>query len=51
MFKEKGQRQNDGPVVRIAAKDVPMPCSPVMEKFVMPQITDIFAAVDTVLKR
>ena len=41
----------DGPVVRVAAKDVPMPFSPVMEKFVMPQITDIFAAVDTVLKR
>ena len=41
----------DGPVVRVAAKDVPMPFSPVMEKFVLPQITDIFAAVDTVLKR
>ncbi len=41
----------DGPVVRVAAEDVPMPFSPLMEKFVMPQITDIFAAVDTVFKR
>lgn len=40
----------DGPVVRVAAKDVPMPFSPVMEKFVMPQMKDILSAVDTVLQ-
>jgi len=39
----------DGPVVRVAAKDVPMPFSPVMEKFVLPQLSDILEAVDTVL--
>ncbi len=39
------------PVVRVGAKDVPMPFSPVMEKFVLPQVEDILAGVDKVLKR
>jgi len=40
----------DGPVVRVAAEDVPIPFSPEMEKFVMPQMKDILFAVDTVLQ-
>jgi pyruvate dehydrogenase E1 component beta subunit len=40
-----------GPVVRVASKDVPMPFSPVMENYVLPQVSDILAAVDKVLKR
>ncbi len=39
-----------GPVVRVAAKDVPMPFSPVMEKYVLPQIPDILAGVDKAMK-
>jgi pyruvate dehydrogenase E1 component beta subunit len=41
----------EAPVVRVGAKDVPMPFSPVMEKYVLPQIPDILAAVDKVLRR
>ncbi len=40
-----------GPVVRVGAKDVPIPFSPVMEKYVLPQITDILTGVDRALKR
>jgi pyruvate dehydrogenase E1 component beta subunit len=40
-----------GPVVRVGAKDVPMPFSPVMENYVLPQIADILAGVEKVLKR
>jgi pyruvate dehydrogenase E1 component beta subunit len=39
------------PVVRVGAKDVPVPFSPVMENYVLPQITDILNGVDKVLKR
>lgn len=39
------------PVVRVGAKDVPVPFSPVMENYVLPQLTDILAGVDKVLKR
>jgi acetoin:2,6-dichlorophenolindophenol oxidoreductase subunit beta len=38
-----------GPVVRIGAKDVPMPFSPVLERYVLPQVEDILAGVEKVL--
>ena len=41
----------DAPIVRVCAKDVPMPFSPVMENYVLPQVADILAGVDKVLKR
>jgi pyruvate dehydrogenase E1 component beta subunit len=41
----------DAPVTRIAAKDVPMPFSPPMENFVMPQVEDIVQGVKKVLNR
>jgi pyruvate/2-oxoglutarate/acetoin dehydrogenase E1 component len=41
----------DAPVVRVGAKDVPMPFSPVMESFVMPQVKDIVQGVKKVLNR
>jgi len=40
-----------GPVVRVGAKHVPMPFSPVMEKFVLPQVEDIVAGVKKALRR
>jgi pyruvate dehydrogenase E1 component beta subunit len=40
-----------GPVARVAAKDVPMPFSPVMEQFVLPQVDDIVAGAERVLQR
>ena len=39
------------PVLRIAAKDVPVPFRPVMEKFVLPQLEDILAGADKLLKK
>ena len=39
------------PVMRVGAKDVPIPFSPVLEQFVLPQVSDILAAVERVFKR
>jgi acetoin:2,6-dichlorophenolindophenol oxidoreductase subunit beta len=39
----------DGPVVRVAAKDVPMPFSPPLEKYVLPGPADVVAAVRRLL--
>ena len=41
----------DAPVTRIGAKDVPIPFSPVMENFVLPQVDDIVDGVKKVLNR
>lgn len=41
----------DGPIVRVGAKHVPMPFSPVMEQYVLPQVEDIVAGVMKALKR
>jgi len=40
-----------GPVIRVGAKDIPVPFSPVMEQYVLPQMSDILAGVEAVLKR
>jgi pyruvate dehydrogenase E1 component beta subunit len=40
-----------GPVVRVGARHVPMPFSPVMEKYVLPQVEDIVAGVKKALRR
>lgn len=41
----------DAPVTRIGAKDVPLPFSPIMEDFVLPQVGDIVQGVKRVLNR
>ncbi|UCF82698.1 MAG: alpha-ketoacid dehydrogenase subunit beta [Desulfobacteraceae bacterium] len=41
----------DAPVTSIGAKDVPIPFSPVMENFVLPQMSDIVEGVKRVLNR
>ena len=41
----------DGPVVRVGARHVPMPFSPVMERYVLPQVEDIVAGVIKALRR
>ena len=41
----------EAPVVRVGAKDVPIPFSPVLENYVLPQVSDILAGADKVLKR
>ena len=40
----------EAPVVRVGAKDVPIPFSPVLENYVLPQVSDILAGADKVLK-
>jgi pyruvate/2-oxoglutarate/acetoin dehydrogenase E1 component len=41
----------DAPVTRIGARDVPIPFSPVLERFVLPQVEDIVRGVKKVLNR
>jgi acetoin:2,6-dichlorophenolindophenol oxidoreductase subunit beta len=41
----------DAPIVRVGAKDVPIPFSPVLEEFVLPKEEDIINAVHKVLDR
>jgi pyruvate/2-oxoglutarate/acetoin dehydrogenase E1 component len=41
----------DAPVMRIGAKDVPIPFSPVLENYVLPQKDDIVEGVKTALNR
>jgi len=41
----------DAPVMRIGAKDVPIPFSPVMEDFVLPKVSDDVEGVKKVLNR
>ena len=39
----------DAPILRVAARDVPMPFSPPMEEYVLPNVGDIVAAIRRVL--
>jgi pyruvate/2-oxoglutarate/acetoin dehydrogenase E1 component len=41
----------DAPVLRIGAKDVPIPFSPVLENYVLPQVGDIVKGAKSVLNR
>ena len=41
----------DAPVLRVAARDVPIPFSPPMEDFVLPKAADVIAAVQAVCYR
>ena len=41
----------DAPVLRVGAKDVPMPFSPPLEDFVLPKVADVVAAAKSVCYR
>lgn len=41
----------DAPVLRIGAKDAPIPVSPVLEKFVLPQVEDIVQGARQLMNR
>jgi pyruvate dehydrogenase E1 component beta subunit len=45
MLAEEAVEYLDGPVVRVAAKNVPLPYSPVLENYVLPDAAEIVAAV------
>jgi acetoin:2,6-dichlorophenolindophenol oxidoreductase subunit beta len=40
----------DAPIQRVAAYDVPVPCAPIMEKFVIPSTERIIAAAQALMK-
>ncbi len=44
MLAEEAIEYLDGPIIRVGAKNVPLPYSPVLEKFVLPGAEDIVAA-------
>ena len=39
----------DGPVVRVAAKDTPVPYSPPLEEYFLPQVDDVLDAARKLL--
>jgi pyruvate dehydrogenase E1 component beta subunit len=41
----------DAPVIRVGAKEVPIPFSPVLENFVLPQVGDVVKGAKKVLNR
>jgi pyruvate/2-oxoglutarate/acetoin dehydrogenase E1 component len=45
MLAEEAIEYLDGPIVRVAARNVPLPYSPVLEEFVLPGVEDIVQAV------
>ena len=44
MLAEEAVGYLDGPIVRVAARNVPLPYSPVLESFVLPDTDDIIRA-------
>ena len=51
MLAEEAVEYLDGPVIRIGAKNVPLPYSPVLENFVLPGTEDIVGAVRLLVRR
>jgi pyruvate/2-oxoglutarate/acetoin dehydrogenase E1 component len=49
LIAEKGWEDLDGPVVRVATPDVPIPFSPTLEQAVLPQVDDVREAVRELL--
>ena len=49
LIAEKGWEDLDGPVVRVATPDVPIPFSPPLEQAVLPQVDDVREAVRELL--
>ena len=41
LIAERGWEDLDGPVVRVATPDVPIPFSPPLEQAVLPQVDDV----------
>jgi len=44
MIAEEGIGYLDGPIVRVGARNVPLPYSPDLERFVLPQVEDVIEA-------
>ena len=50
LIAEHGWEDLDGPVVRVATPDVPIPFSPTLEQAVLPQVDDVREAVRELLE-
>jgi pyruvate/2-oxoglutarate/acetoin dehydrogenase E1 component len=50
LIAEKGWEDLDGPVVRVATPDVPIPFSPTLEQAVLPQVDDVREACRELLE-
>ena len=50
LIAQKGFEDLDGPVVRVATPDVPIPFSPTLEQAVLPQVDDVREAVRELLE-
>ena len=50
LIAQKGFEDLDGPVVRVATPDVPIPFSPPLEQAVLPQVDDVREAVRELLE-
>jgi pyruvate/2-oxoglutarate/acetoin dehydrogenase E1 component len=49
MVAEKGFQHLKSPIIRVAAKDAPIPYARVLERFVLPQVEDIVKAVKEIV--
>jgi 2-oxoisovalerate dehydrogenase E1 component beta subunit len=49
LIAERGWEDLDGPVVRVATPDVPIPFSPTLEQAILPQVDDVREAVRELL--
>jgi pyruvate dehydrogenase E1 component beta subunit len=47
MLAEEAIEYLDGPIVRVAARDVPLPYSPILEEFVLPGVQDVVRAAQS----
>jgi pyruvate dehydrogenase E1 component beta subunit len=47
MLAEEAIEYLDGPIVRVAARNVPLPYSPILEEFVLPGVEDLVAAAQS----
>jgi len=46
---ERGFKQLDSPIRRVACEDVPIPCSPTLEQAVLPSVEKVVAAVESLI--
>jgi pyruvate/2-oxoglutarate/acetoin dehydrogenase E1 component len=51
MLAEEAVEYLDGPIIRVAAKNTPIPYSPELEAFVLPDVAEIVQAAQELLGR
>lgn len=51
LLAEEAVEYLDGPIVRVAAKNVPLPYSPILEQYVLPGVEDMVRAAQAIVTR